>query len=77
MRQVIKPGAPVAFVVGNVRYNGVMVLVDEMLVSLGLQLGYGDFEVNVARRRGNSAQQMRDYKKAPARESVVIMKAPL
>ncbi len=71
---VLKPDAPAAFVVGNVRHGGVMVPVDEILVEIGEQAGY-TFECGwVARLRGNSAQQMASYGREPSRETVVIFK---
>ena len=71
---VLKPDAPVVFVVGNVRHGGVMVPVDEILAEIGEQAGY-TFECGwVARLRGNSAQQMASYGREPSRETVVIFK---
>lgn len=70
----LKKGGKVAIVVSNVRYAGIPVPVDIIIADLGKQL---DFEVDaiwVGRERGNSSQQMGEYKRRPNRESVVIMK---
>lgn len=68
----LKPKAPCAFVVGNVRHAGVMVPVDEILVEVGEQTGFA-FDCGwVARLRGNSAQQMAIYGREPSRETIVI-----
>jgi len=71
---VLKPGAPAAFVVGNVRYAGVVVPVDEILIDLGEQAGLNHEKTWVIRLRGNSAQQMDKFGKEPSRESVVILR---
>jgi len=70
----LKCGAMCAFVVGNVRYAGVMVPVDEILGDLGKQLGFVLERIWVARLRGNSAQQMGRFGREPARESVVFLR---
>ncbi len=68
----LKPNAPCAFVVGNVRHAGVMVPVDEILIEIGEQAGF-EFDCGwVARLRGNSAQQMAIYGREPSRETIVI-----
>jgi hypothetical protein len=72
-RQILKPGGNVALVVGNVRHGGVMVPVDEILVTMGESAGLTAVATWVARLRGNSAQQMGRFGREPARESVVIL----
>ena len=74
LRAHLRLGALCAFVVGNVRHAGVMVPVDEILVDIGIQLGYSPEGVWVARLRGNSAQQMGRFGREPARESVVFLR---
>lgn len=78
MLQALKPylrkGSRLAFVVGNVRHAGVMVEVDEHLAQIGEGLGYTREDSWVIRHRGNSAQQMGYFGRAPARESVVILR---
>lgn len=63
-----------AYVVGNVRYAGVMVPVDEIVAELAPQAGLSFESAWVIRLRGNSAQQMGEYGRQPARESVVLMR---
>jgi tRNA G10 N-methylase Trm11 len=72
MRDRLKLGARLAFVVGNVRHAGVMIPVDELLAEVGQQAGYRWTETWLIRLRGNSAQQMGRYGRIPARESVVF-----
>jgi hypothetical protein len=61
-------------VVGNVRHAGVMVEVDEHLAQIALGLGYDHDDSWVIRYRGNSAQQMREFGRSSARESVVMLR---
>lgn len=68
------PNGTCAFVVGNVRHAGVMVLVDEILAEVGEQAGLKFDAAWVARLRGNSAQQMAIYGREPSRESILIFK---
>lgn len=68
----IEPEGKVAFVVGNVRFKGVMIAVDEILWEIGHMVGLTPLKIIVARYRGNSAQQMASYGREPSRESVVI-----
>lgn len=68
----LKDTGKVAMVVSNVRFAGVNILVDEILSEIGAQVGLIPLEIWVVRHRGNSSQQMRDYKRVPSRESVVI-----
>jgi len=70
----LKPGSPCAFVVGNVRHAGVMVMVDEILAEVGEQAGLVLDCAWVARLRGNSAQQMDVYGREPSRETIVILR---
>jgi len=72
--RVCKPGARIAFVVGNARYRGVPVLVDEFAAEIGEGVGLRCERLLVARRRGNSAQQMGRYGKEPSRETVVVFR---
>lgn len=73
---VLKPGARVALVVGNVRYRGVLFPVDEILAAIGEQIGYSHELSWVIRLRGNSAQQMGKYGRVPSRETVVMLRGP-
>ncbi|AEG16008.1 DNA methylase N-4/N-6 domain protein [Desulfofundulus kuznetsovii DSM 6115] len=73
--EVLRPGAKVALVVGNVRHYGVLCPVDEILVDIGRQAGFRHLASWVIRLRGNSAQQMGRYGRIPSRETVVILQA--
>ena len=68
----LKPKTKVGFVVSNVRYAGVNIVVDEILSEIGAQVGLTPKEIWAVRYRGNSSQQMRDYRRNPSRESIVI-----
>ena len=72
--RLTKKGAGVAFVLGNVRFSGVMIPVDEITAELGEQAGLTWNKTVVARLRGNSAQQMGKYGKELSRESLIIWK---
>lgn len=66
-------GSKLAFVLGNVRFSGLAVPVDEIIVELGTALNLKWVKTLVARRRNNSAQQMRDFGRDPARENIIIL----
>jgi hypothetical protein len=68
----LKNKGRVGLVVSNVRFAGVNIPVDEILAEVGAQVGLSPKEILVARYRGNSSQQMRDYMRKPSRESIVI-----
>lgn len=70
--RVCRRGARIAFVVGNARYEGRHVLVDEFTAEMGEQAGLTCTEIRAVRWRGNSAQQMGRYGRSAARESVVL-----
>jgi hypothetical protein len=76
LKKSAKQGAKLAFVVGNVRHSGVMIPVDEIIVAIGLQLGFTHSGSWVLRLRGNSAQQMGRYGREPSRESIVMLQLP-
>jgi hypothetical protein len=70
----LKPGARAAYIIGNVRYGGVSIPVDEILADVGKQAGFSHYRTWVIRLRGNSAQQMGSYGRLPSRECVVFFK---
>jgi hypothetical protein len=70
----LRPGGRAAFVLGDVRFSGVMVPVIDLTVELGHQAGLEPEKVIVARYRGNSSQQMGIYGRERAREGVVIFR---
>lgn len=72
LRQSVTSGGYIAFVVGNVRFTGIHVPVDDILGEIGQSVGLNWETTLIARRRNNSAQQMRDFGRDPARESIVI-----
>ena len=72
--RVCRSGSRVAFVVGNARYSGTSVLVDEFTAEIGQQAGLRCEEIRAVRWRGNSAQQMGKFGREAARESVVIFR---
>lgn len=74
--RVCRKGAKVAFVLGNTRYNGMTVLVDEFTADIGEQVGLLCQEIRTVRWRGNSAQQMGRYGRVAARESIVMFEKP-
>lgn len=73
LRKLIQPEGKLAFIVGNVRYLGEMIEVDDLLSQLAQQAGFKWLTTWVVRYRGNSAQQMGRYGRQAAREGVVIL----
>lgn len=76
VERVCRKGARIAFVVGNARYEGEHVLVDEFTAEMGERAGLMCTEIRAVRWRGNSAQQMGKYGRSAARESVVLFEKP-
>ncbi len=74
--RVCRDGAKIAFVVGNARYGGRAILVDEFTAELGERAGLVCKEIRAVRWRGNSAQQMGRYGRVASRESIVIFEKP-
>lgn len=72
MKRVLETKGKIALVVSNVRFSGVNIPVDEILGNIGEDIGLKLKEIRVVRLRGNSSQQMRDYKKSFSRESIII-----
>lgn len=72
--RVCRGGAMAAFVVGNARYDGNAILVDEFTAELGEQAGLVCREIRAVRWRGNSAQQMGRHGRVASRESIVVFK---
>jgi len=72
MKKNLKPSGRIALVVSNVRYAGIPIPVDQLLAETGEQTGLKTEKIIVARYRGNSAQQMKEYDRTPSRESIII-----
>jgi len=70
--KVLAPGAKVAMVVDNVRFEGEMIPVDLVLSEMAEEVGFEVKEIIVARYKGNSSQQMKKYGRVPVRESIVV-----
>jgi len=70
--KVCRPGAKIALVVGNVRFEGELIPVDLLLSELASDVGFGIDKVIITRYKGNSSQQMGRYGRVPVRESVVL-----
>jgi len=71
--RILKSGGRVAYVLGNVRHAGVMVPVDEITAEISPQAGLAFDTAWIMRFRGNSAQQMGNYGREPARETIVFL----
>lgn len=74
MKKCLKRDGKIALVVSNVRFGGVTIPVDQILAAIGQQAGLKTEAILLARYRGNSAQQMKQFKRKPTRESIVIWK---
>ena len=70
--RVCRRNAKAALVLGNARYGGKAILVDEFTAELGERAGLSCQEIRTVRWRGNSAQQMGKYGRLASRESVVL-----
>ena len=70
--RVCHQGANVGVVIGNARYSGRVIHVDEYTAELGERVGLKCREIRAVRWRGNSAQQMGRYGKVASRESVIL-----
>ena len=76
MWRVCKPGAKLAFVVGNARWGGVVIPVDHLLMQQAENIGFRPEKIFVTRFKGNSPQQMRRFGRIPVRESIIIFSKP-
>jgi len=74
MASVLKSNKHIGLVVSNVRFGGIVIPVDELLIELGEQVGLQAERIYVLRYRGNSPQQMLTHKRQPNRESLLIWK---
>ena len=72
MSKRLRKSGQIALVVSNVRFAGVNIPVDEILSEVGEQVGLKPKAIWIARLRGNSSQQMKEYKRKPSRESIVV-----
>lgn len=70
--RVLAPGARVAMVVDNVRFEGQLVPVDLVLSDIADRHGFRINGIVVARYKGNSSQQMGRYGRIPVRESITL-----
>jgi len=74
MQKCLKKNGKLGLVVSNVRFGGVSVPVDKILAGIGNQANLSTDAIFTARYRGNSAQQMKKFKRKPSRESIIIWK---
>lgn len=71
----LAPKAKVAFVVADCRWNGVVIPLDHLVCRIAENHGFSAKKIIVARMKGNSPQQMREFGKIPVRESIVILES--
>jgi hypothetical protein len=76
IQKCLKTKGKVGLVVSNVRFSGINIPVDQILAEIGEQTGLKFKSIYTARLRGNSSQQMHQYKRKPSRESIVIWENP-
>ena len=69
----LAPKAKIAFVVADCRWNGVVIPLDHLVCRIAENHGFSAKKIIVARMKGNSPQQMREFGKIPVRESIVIL----
>lgn len=70
--RVLAPGARVAVVVDNVRFEDELVPTDLVLSEIACRYGFTIQELLVARYKGNSSQQMGKYGRVRVRESIAV-----
>jgi site-specific DNA-methyltransferase (cytosine-N4-specific) len=70
--KILNPGAKVAMVVDNVRFEGEMIPVDLILSEMAEEVGFKVEQIITARYKGNSSQQMGKYGRVPVRESIIV-----
>jgi hypothetical protein len=71
LSRVLRKGGRASVVIGNVQYSGVAFPVDEITAEIGELVGMNVEKIQIARYRGNSAQQMSSFGRNPARESII------
>lgn len=71
-KRVVKKKGKIAFVIGDVRYGGIKIPVNDILIDLSDRLNLSIKEKIVARVRGNSPQQMGKYGKDPVEECILV-----
>lgn len=71
--RILGDGGFCCIVMSNVRFSGVMIPVDEILVELATDLGFDLVRKFLSRYRGNSPQQMAKYGSEPSKECVVVL----
>jgi site-specific DNA-adenine methylase len=72
MKLRLNENGKIGLVVSNVRFSGITLPVDTLLSDIGAQIGLKPTAIWTARKRGNSAQQMKQYSRNPSRESIVV-----
>jgi len=72
IKRLLIPHGKVAFVIGDVRYGGIMIPVGNILIDIGNKIGLEFKEKITARMRGNSPQQMKKYGREPMEENILI-----
>lgn len=70
-KRVLRPAGAVVMVVGDVRFAGTMLPVAELLDHVGKRVGLEPIGSQIARYRGNSAQQMKSYGRVAAPEWIL------
>lgn len=72
MDRLLLPKSKIIFVVSNVRYQGVLIPVDDILNDIAKSINFKLNKKILARERGNSPQQMKKYGRMPSEESILI-----
>lgn len=72
LSKILAREAKVALVVGNVRFEGIIIPVDLILSDMAARLGFDIEKIIITRYKGNSSQQMGKYGREKVRESILI-----
>jgi len=72
---ILKKGGYCVIIVGNSAYSGHIIKTDEILAEIGIQKGFSEIEIHIARKLRASSQQAKLFSNENSlRESVIIMK---
>lgn len=71
--KVMKPGGNLVLVIGNVRFAGISIPVDQIVVQIAEQTGLRYKDIWTVRLRGNSPQQMKKFGKIASSENIIFL----
>jgi DNA modification methylase len=73
MKRVLKKKGKVAIILGDSRYGGINIPVNDFVINISKKIGFKFLYKLNARERGNSPQQMKEFGKVPIEECILLM----